>query len=323
MLFVCLFKFLINCLFYIFTHTGICKCRLGFAYNLTTNSCEKRIIGSWCSHDKHCLLRSLNSICDKKRGECECAWGTRYEPKLDSCIPDTTSASSLGNSVNGHLNGYGSNRQVYYMSKCEQDSDCSLSAAQQTQQISSSSSISSANSPTSSPPSISALPATSTVSSSPQPSAVQSSTASLPTANLNSANLVHQPTSTQTENNNLMLEQADQENQFNQIRYLHGHRRLKDNLKRLTNYHLRELQCIRGRCICPSLHLWDGGVHCKEPYDTQSYNSSTHRHNRKNHNTFSDLDDELNDEFDDSSVNWQTIFLMGLGSSIFAGFIFR
>ena len=118
-----------------------------------------------------------------------------------------------------------------------------------------------------------------------------------------------------------MLEQADQDNQFNQIRYVHGHRRLKENLRRLTNYHLRELQCIRGRCICPSLMHWDGNIHCKEYYDLQL--NSTHRHNRKNHNTFNDLD-ELNDELDeDGSVNWQTIFLLGLASSMFAGFLFR
>lgn len=123
-----------------------------------------------------------------------------------------------------------------------------------------------------------------------------------------------------------MLEQADQENgngPFVPVRYLHGHRRLKDGLKRLTNYHLREMQCIRGRCMCPSLHsTFDGHMHCKE-YEVQT--NSSHRHNRKNHNNFSDLDDELNDEFDEdgSSVTWQTIFLMALGSSLLAGFIFR
>ena len=104
---------------------GVCKCRLGFAYNLTTNNCEKRIIGSWCSMDRQCWtlksLNSINTICDKKRGECECAWGTRYNVQLDTCVSDTTST----NSINGGNNGVGvnnyPNRQVYYMSKCDQD----------------------------------------------------------------------------------------------------------------------------------------------------------------------------------------------------------
>lgn len=122
-----------------------------------------------------------------------------------------------------------------------------------------------------------------------------------------------------------MLEQADQESgPFGPVRYLHGHRRLKDGLKRLAaNYHLREMQCIRGRCMCGAGHSFDGHLHCKEYYDVQT--NSSHRHNRKNHNTFSDLDDELNDEYDEdgSSITWQTIFLMTLGSSLLAGFIFR
>lgn len=58
---------------------GQCKCKIGFAYNLELKICQKSLIGSWCSLDKHCWsMRSLNAICDKKRGECECAWGTSY-----------------------------------------------------------------------------------------------------------------------------------------------------------------------------------------------------------------------------------------------------
>lgn len=292
---------------------GVCKCRLGFAYNITTNSCEKRVIGSWCSMDKHCwTIRSLNSIssfCDKKRGECECAWGTRYESKLDTCVPDTTPVNSLRNNGINYPN-----RQVYYMSKCEQDTDCSLTSTSSSIQTTSSSSSGNSLSSTNSPSIHSTVPSTNSPSS-PKPTSVSSSTSSP------AVNLIHQP-NVQIESNNLLLEQADQENQFNQIRYLHAHRRFKDNLKRLTNYHLRELKCIRGRCICPALHNWDGNLHCREYYDVQS--NSSHRHNRKNHNTFTDLDDELNDEFDeDSSVNWQTICLLILGSSLLAGFIFR
>ena len=140
------------------------------------------------------------------------------------------------------------------------------------------------------------------------------------------SSLLHEPSAhVANGNHQLMLEQADQEtgSPFGALRYLHGHRR-KEGLKRLTSYHLREMQCLRGRCMCPTLHSWDGNVHCKEYY-AETPTNATHRHNRKNHNTFADLDDELNDEFDEdgSVVSWQTIFLMALGSSLLAGFIFR
>lgn len=287
------------------------------------------MVGSFCSTNSHCLLRSINSVCDKKRGECECAWGTRYEPKLDTCLPDTAT-NSINNGIISNSNYGSNNRQVYYMSKCEQDLDCSLSTTltspainNQQPQPPSSSASSSGISSTSSPSQSSVT----TTSSSQQP--IVSSTS--PSNNLSqSSNLVQPIASNENSsnhNNNLLLEQADQENSFNQIRYLHGHRRLKDSLRRSnSNYHLRELQCIRGRCACPSLHSWDGYLHCKISYDTnQSNSNNTHRHNRKNHNSFNDLDDELNDESDEdgSMFSWQSLFLLALGSILFGGFVFR
>lgn len=247
-------------------------------------------------------------------------------------MPDTAT-NSINNGVNPNI-GYGiNNRQIYYMSKCEQDLDCSLNAAipslkhnlSVTNQHQSSDIITSTLSPI-----------ISTTLSQKSSNIVSSTISPSLNNNLNQQN--HSPTNNQIhpavfiendKNNNLMLEQADQEsmNQFNQIRYLHGHRRLKDSLRRINgNYHLKELQCIRGRCVCGSLHsVWDGHLHCKVPYDLNQLNySGTHRHNRKNHNTFSDLDDdELNDEFDDGTINYQTVFLVAIGSSCLAGFIFR
>ena len=315
---------------------------MGFAYNLTTNQCEKRLIGSFCSSNSHCLLRSLNSVCDKKRSECECAWGTRYETKLDTCVPDTSTNSLNNNGVGvggGNSNFGPNNKQIYYMSKCEQDSECSLTGGlpssisttnqQHPSSISSGIGISSTISSTLSPSSI----ITSTISSqstSSVSSSFSSTSSSLINNQLANSNSI-QSTAIINENNNYnsMLEQADQENPFgNQIRYLHGHRRLKESLRRANgNYHLRELQCIRGRCMCSSLHSWDGHLHCKVPFDlNQSNSNSTHRHNRKNnHNTFGDLDDELTDNFEEDNglITGQTIFLMVLGTSLFAGFIFK
>lgn len=118
---------------------GVCKCRLGFAYNESSASCEKRLVGSWCSNDKHCLLRSLNSICDKKRGECECSWGTAYDPKVDACVPSPMKPS--GKSPTNLPGGAGTPGakslpfeplmpRTLYLAKCEVDNDCEWSHLQ-------------------------------------------------------------------------------------------------------------------------------------------------------------------------------------------------
>lgn len=210
------------------------------------------------------------------------------------------------------------------MSKCELDTDCSLI----------SSTVSSPGSSTVS----SNLAASSTAPSSLAASTVSSNSNSNPNSNSNSVastvsshsgastvsppslpsvNLVHEP-SAQIEPNH-----PTASGPFNTARYLHGHRRMKESLKRLGNYHLREMQCLRGRCMCPSLLQWDGAAHCKEYYETATTNG-THRPHRKNH-LLPDLDDELNEDEDEdgSLVSWQTIFLMALGSSLLAGLIFR
>jgi hypothetical protein len=123
---------------------GVCKCRLGHAFNESAGICEKRLVGSWCSNDKHCLLRSLNSICEKKRGECECSWGTAYEAHLDACVPSPIKAPNgkalptgsaapikpgeLGIAVaspSPSSNPY----KPLYLSRCESDSECENSMA--------------------------------------------------------------------------------------------------------------------------------------------------------------------------------------------------
>ena len=67
--------------------TGVCRCKVGYHFDVTTNNCVKRIIGSWCSNVWDCRQEDKRLIipynCDKN--VCECSSDYLYNQTTHDC----------------------------------------------------------------------------------------------------------------------------------------------------------------------------------------------------------------------------------------------